>query len=340
MKKSIILFALFALWGASKSFAQQNALVAVLTHEGESTTFHGAEALATANEAAVDGDVITLSGGTFNGITVSKGITIRGAGMYRNDSTDVDRTTISSLTISQGTHDASIENLRLPALTTEDSLLRVSFYKLLIDPVVVVNKGSDMSVICCKVKGGVDCKSAAKVAVLNSIIIYPSVAADDSEASYQNCIVSFPGGLTLPNAQRYSSFVNCIFIGDSGYNDFYVFPETVTAKCCVVSTDSDLWRSNVMTQLFKNITNSTNTIQSYSIFKDVSTYTFGDAITYRLTDEAAVTYLGSDGTQIGIYGGLYPFDSNPHHPIITKSNVARRAADGKLHVSFEVNGNE
>lgn len=65
--------------------------------------------------------------------------------------------------------------------------------------------------------------------------------------------------------------------------------------------------------------------------------TYGDSFTYELTDEALATYLGSDGTQVGIYGGNLPFDATPTNPQIKKCNVASRStADGKLSVEIEV----
>jgi hypothetical protein len=81
-------------------------------------------------------------------------------------------------------------------------------------------------------------------------------------------------------------------------------------------------------------------VATSSLFK---TYTGGvitsnDEETFELTDEAKTTYLGSDGTQVGIYGGSLPFDPTPSNPQITKFNVASKStADGKLSVDIQVN---
>lgn len=54
---------------------------------------------------------------------------------------------------------------------------------------------------------------------------------------------------------------------------------------------------------------------------------------YKLTDEAAATYLGQDGTQVGIYGGLRPFTPVPSYPLITEKSIAgQTTTDGKLRV--------
>ncbi len=97
--------------------------------------------------------------------------------------------------------------------------------------------------------------------------------------------------------------------------------------------------------MFKYITNSTNKIVSdyASLFK---TYTGAaldklDSENFQLTDAAKTQYLGTDGTEIGIYGGSLPFDPTTSNPQITKCNVASKStADGKLSVDIEVNAAE
>ena len=78
MKK--LLSFLFALVCAMTSFAQTS-LMATLNHEGTISTFYGTTALQQAHAAAVSGDVITLSSGTFLSTDITKAVTIRGAGM-------------------------------------------------------------------------------------------------------------------------------------------------------------------------------------------------------------------------------------------------------------------
>ncbi len=54
---------------------------------------------------------------------------------------------------------------------------------------------------------------------------------------------------------------------------------------------------------------------------------------YKLTDEAASTYLGQDGTQVGIYGGLRPYTPIHSHPrVVEKSIAGQTTANGKLRV--------
>ena len=62
---------------------------------------------------------------------------------------------------------------------------------------------------------------------------------------------------------------------------------------------------------------------------------------FELTDEAKTTFLGTDGTEVGMYGGVLPYNSTPSYPQITKVNVANKTtADGKLSVEIEVSATE
>ena len=58
---------------------------------------------------------------------------------------------------------------------------------------------------------------------------------------------------------------------------------------------------------------------------------------YRLTSTAAAQYLGTDNTQVGLYGTDNPFTNVPTNPQITSKEVAKETdANGKLSVKFTV----
>ena len=73
----------------------QSSLLATLSHEGTISTFYGAGALRAAHAAAADGDIITLSSGSFVSTDITKGITLRGAGMEVNSEVHGEPTIIS-----------------------------------------------------------------------------------------------------------------------------------------------------------------------------------------------------------------------------------------------------
>ena len=58
---------------------------------------------------------------------------------------------------------------------------------------------------------------------------------------------------------------------------------------------------------------------------------------YILKEEIATSFLGSDGTEVGIHGGMFPFDTRPSYMVVKKCNVANKSTiDGKLSVDIEV----
>lgn len=63
---------------------------------------------------------------------------------------------------------------------------------------------------------------------------------------------------------------------------------------------------------------------------------YNDTSTYELTEDAKKIYLGTDGTQIGIYGGSQPFSTKLTIPRVVKRNIADKTEAGKLRVNIEV----
>ena len=58
--------------------------------------------------------------------------------------------------------------------------------------------------------------------------------------------------------------------------------------------------------------------------------------TYELTETAAATYLGEDGTQVGIYGGAHPFNLTPTIPRVTNFTVNSTTVGDQLKVKINV----
>ena len=83
---------------------------------------------------------------------------------------------------------------------------------------------------------------------------------------------------------------------------------------------------------------------NYNEFNKVfKTFTgsYSEAQQFELSDEAKTTYLGTDGTEVGMHGGVLPYDTTPSYPQITRMNVANKTtADGKLSVEIEVSAAE
>ena len=97
--------------------------------------------------------------------------------------------------------------------------------------------------------------------------------------------------------------------------------------------------------MFANVDGSSNVmiegaeIDAFTkVFKTLTTtyYSFKFNETFELTPTAAAAYLGDDGKQVGIYGGVTPFDPAPTNPQIKKLAVSSTAEGDKLKVKIDV----
>ena len=340
MKKLFSLMLLFVATVLTNNAFAQGSLLATLNHEGTISTFYGAQAWKNAHDAAVNGDVITLSSGNFVAVDITKAITVRGAGM------GIDSTAVSEPTIITGDFSINIADPGSNRLTLEGiysnhtisytNVVNPLFLKCRLKTVTSYNGSSvlkDASFIHCRIAEQLYLGTNCSASCLNSVIQNPfSSNSSSSNFEFINSILIITSHL---NYIQSSSFKNCIIkgSGDSG-------TDRINGNCTAYNCIGIGYY-----KLFNYITNATNTLVAdlASLFK---TYTGAalnnlDSETFELTDAAKTQYLGVDGTEVGIYGGNLPFDPTPSNPQITKCNVAAKStADGKLSVDIEVNAAE
>lgn len=325
----------------------QTSLVATLNHEGNITAYYGINALSSAHDAAANGDVITLSSGTFNSCLITKAVTIRGAGMEYSDGMEP--------TILQNNFDVSVETDESNVFTMEGifhnanmSLRKANkplFFKCRFGGVSFTYSGSvrDASFIHCKVATSFYLHNGCNVAFDNCVVCNPvmynaSGMSTSTNYRFTNCVLRFYGGSygshgytfkACPSNICYSYLKNCIIystLTESSYNTF----SSISLFYNVANVDC-----------FANALNTTNKVEAdfTKLFKTWTGGDYSDMEKFDLTDSAATTYVGDDGKQVGIYGGSLPYDPVPTHPRITKCDVASKTtADGKLSVDIEVKG--
>ena len=338
MKKNLLrLMMLFVAAVLTNNVFAQGSLLATLNHEGTISTFYGSQAWKNAHDAAANGDVITLSSGTFVAVNITKAITVRGAGM------GIDSTAVSEPTVITGNFNINIAEPGSNRLTLEGIYSNHTItYTNVVNPLflkcrlkkVRYNVNSirvlkDASFIHCRIAEELYLEQNCSASCVNSVIQDPySSDYYTSNFEFINCCLIGDMG-----SVKSSSFKNCII---SDNNNAHWINSSCTAYNCVCLTANNY---------FRYITNATNkSLTEYAtLFK---TYPGGslallDSETFELTDTAKTQYLGTDGTEVGIYGGNLPFDPTPSNPQITKCNVAAKStADGKLSVDIEVNAAE
>lgn len=336
MKKLFLVF--IAVFSFIAQASAQSSMLATLNHEGNISTFYGTTALREAHAAAVHGDVITLSSGSFVSTDITKAITLRGAGMELDTIHGTEPTVIS------GDFKIGIEDSVEQRLTIEGiySNHKVNYINLK-NAIFLKNRFLDfaydnyetsllqnVTFIHCRVAKQLYLKENCSASCLNCVIARPESGNNSSSNfEFQNCVLYL-----YPSIVHSSTYKNCVLYS---YMPNYgnITTSSMAYNCIGLNEDN----------LFDDIPNATNTyVEDIStVFK---TYTGQnleklDSENFELTDEAKTKYLGMDGTQVGIYGGSLPFTSVPTNPQITKCNVAAKStADGKLSVDIEVKAAE
>lgn len=320
MKRLVL--SLFALVCATVSFAQQN-LVATLTHGDEVSMFYGTYAYRDAMNAAVDGDLINLSGGSFQACNITKAVAVRGAGaeaaqptfIVNNFDIQIPTTTTERLTM---------EGLRISnTITVKDTLQNSYFFKCDIAGLNLGGKSFNNNGMF------VNCK-------LSSIDTSPTGYSNKSSMQFLNCLILSYS--TSASNTHSSNFINCVLSG-TWFNLLYrcsllnsVLVNTSSGVRSLPSTASATNCLAVGQNCFGNILAGVN--NKYTA--ELAVFTDSD-YTKDLNDEAKTAFLGSDGTQVGMYGGPMPFSLTPTYPQIRKMEVASKTtADGKLSVNIEV----
>lgn len=317
MKKFISLVATMI---AIVSFGQ-NTLVATLTHGDEISMFYGAYAFQNVMKAAVDGDIISLSGGGFQSTNITKAVTIRGTGIddanptyiINNFTIEIPDTTSNRLTI---------EGVRISnTITTKGTLNNAYFVKDYIGGFTTNGTVNNAVFANCKVdKPKVISSNKATMQFINCYVSFfdNSSFSTPSEASFINCIMVGEAVSLICS----SILVNCI-VENKTKNYFAYFPSNTSATNCIA-----IGNGNPFYFIVSGAKNKYDV--PISIFTDSNDLN-------DLTDEAKAKYLGTDGTPVGMYGGTLPYNTTPSYPQITKMNVANKTtADGKLSVEIEV----
>ena len=317
MKKFFVyLMAVVAMAVCSVSAFAQNTLVATLTHGDEVSMFYGTNALRQACSAATHADVINLSGGKFQSTKITKAVAVRGTGIHDANPTYI----VNAFDVeipANVTEKLSFEGCRITStMTIKGTLSNAYFLKNSLAGVSVFSSNGKMDngmFVNCDVYG-MSLYGQSTAQIINSYV--EQFSNSGKLASFVNCVINTNGYAHL---YKCCQFVNCIMYGMSGG----CFPSTCSAMNCVDVSGYKNALNNI--SLKENCSYAGMDIfQESNVWKD-------------LTDEAKAKYLGIDGTPVGKFGGMIPYNMTPSYPQITKMNVAAKTtADGKLSVEIGV----
>ena len=344
--KKLFLSLIAAAIGTLGMYAQTN-LVATLSHGSNIQEFYGPSALSEAYTAAENGDVITLSPGTFNSITLEKAITVRGSGMCETEDGAVEPTyLIGGSTINVPSETANfltLENLQFNSVLNiyGDNLSAATFAKCYFAKNVYCLGCNALFMSCFfssplfsnayEIIGSASVIRKNTVVTCRNSVVKGISCHGQNYANYatlelDNCV--YGGNNAGPLNE--TTLKNCIILNISSKE--FDFPESSTViKCVAINKYPD-------SQIFNSHSDGGNVIADgfEAVFQTLREFDFGREERFLLTEEAAAKYLGSDGTQVGIYGGYMPYDPTPASPHVKKFSVKNTTEDGKLRVSLEV----
>lgn len=303
----------------------QTSQIATLLHDGNLTNYYSGTALIDAYNMAVDGDVITLSAGLFNAVNIEKNITVRGAGMGLVEAGDDYVPTMINGKFSITCPDSENHHLVLEGLQ--------------LNAQVTIVKADNFTISKCSIE---DAYSNIGDEWNNFIITQSYIkdlsAPDIATGQVFNSVI---GDLSVSTKTTYNvSFTNCVFdqMGTYGFQ----FYNTSFENCIFLAKDKDSTAiyatSSALHCLFYRVHNYGSSLTNRTVESRGEIFT--DEGFYELTEEAKA-FAGTDGTEVGIHGGVLPFDTTPSNPRITKFNVSpKTTADGKLSIDIEVHGAE
>lgn len=324
-------FTLVALMVATMSFSQTT-LVATLSHGNDITMYYGAYALRDAYNVAVSGDVINLSGGAFQAVKIQKAVTLRGSGIDALNPTII----VNNFDIEIPTTDTgrlSIEGVRCAnTVSMRGTWSNGYFLKCFFKEINCVNSSStsikNATFANCKIRS-YSLYGESTIQFINSFVAnFFNSSSDKSTASFLNCIIHIISD--YPYSITRSQLINSIIWRGTytSYSDNSIPGSSVATNCVSIgfpnlfdeSPASSGCKTSTYEEMFKTYTGG-----------------YSDTETFELTDEAKTNFLGTDGKEVGLYGGVLPYTSIPSYPQITKMNVANKTtADGKLSVEIEV----
>lgn len=330
MKRIIITF-IAAIAFAAGAMAEQDNRVVTCQHGSTIRAYYGANAFKSAVADAANGDIITLTAGEFNGCDVNKAVTIRGEGWGK--------TTIKSMGSFNIPKDSE-HALYLEGIKSEGS--NNSFYG---------NDGSEKVVI-------------SKCYINNS----SSITFSKCTATIMQSILRAWGSTTYSLYAGQLATVTCLNSQllerlSTAYSASYnsnVNGHWYISNCAIWEKVNDVHCSTIKNSTFRvacSLEEETNT-SSHCLVKEGSSGFFNSYYVkpeadpwdendlawnnifgewWEITnDNAKATYLGTDGTQVGVFGGTYPWNTTPDLPTVKWLDVTESYKNGKLNVQINV----
>ena len=320
----------------------QDVQMATLQHGDELSAFYGADAFAEALEKAEDNDVINLSSGVFNGVTITKPVKIYGAGAVQDDSLNLSETKIQGIIsvvingAKGGLHLEGINCCYYLNFEKDYPINNAVVSKCKFNQINIYSSANNCLFEKCRVILGFNPGLNSQNLVLdNSIVSNISENLVSSTFLIRNCII---GRLAYANKNgdgglSGATIKNSVIFGGGGDNTVQYSHCALTRELNSIVKQEHVVAVNNILSIFENL--------SFDVSQDprYGAYVLPIDNDYVLNKDAIVEngIHSSDNTEIGIHGGTSPFTSIPSNPqIVSKEIAAETDEEGKLAVKIKV----
>lgn len=346
--KKFLLFCLLLATGMAAKAQTTNVATLLDEHGNHKGTYYGANALKEALNVANHGYTIVLSPGQFNSaITLDKLITIRGAGMCTVPEKNIQPTILNgtitfnySLTwdIWQIYPDYCLKMEGIctrgdVAFANNSGLKNAQFTKCTFGnfykaAAVSQYRWENVSFVDCYMLGNTALPAESSVSFYNCVVKAIKSQLGGSTVTMSNCVLLYDSDSSYGMAINQGLLRNCFIVYTEGLGRFP--PVACVCEYCYSTTPN----------FFKNQVGVTNTVldmEISDIFKNFDGANWTDTYNfYELNDWATYELLGSDGSQMGIYGGRASFNPLTSAPQITRFEAPETTSNGQLKVTIQV----
>ena len=340
--KSKLFLTMLVLGCCTAVHAQNEVFTATLTHGDQVSVFIGTNAFVQAHEAAADGDVITLSSGTFAPTPITKSVTVYGAGYEKNAELGIDVTLLNG-NLMVGVVGTTLSNIHIEGVKVNGDIrvLEGSDVEGLIVKRCYLTKGfghygnskntliqeciltsgffnggtaqtpvaENMSIRNCYIAGNVDCFGTSSTLVVENSLVTGYAGG----YLWKNCILTYRwigayydrGAFEGGSGTTGATVVNCIIVilYGSAAKENNVFTD------CYMGAD----------YLFNDSPGSRD-------------YSYSATRTFELRQD---DWLGTDGTEVGMHGGS-GWSKVPSIPVVKSLDLNVEGSDLKVTYEAEV----
>ena len=316
MKKTIYAIAMMLMTGIS-AFSQTEETKVILQN-GTNTTIYNGNEITTAIGAAKKGDILYLSEGTYDKFTIDKEILVRGVGENTYINGDVTIAIPNNPTLTQ----AVLEGVNVSGnIIISQPATNLIIRNTKVADVKVNGALTNGLIDRCYITGTFNMSDYTNdTMVKNSkVTIISAGSLAYNKCKFLNCNIA-----DRVNETTAAIFTNCI-IGD------YIYCSHRNMIGLDTMENSEF--TNTLFNTECGAIGSTSTQTGCYFVRDINGVCDEGTLESRYNLDS---YLGTDGKQVGIYGGTTPFTLDPQVPKVTESTFTVDTSTNKLTVRLKV----